>query len=61
MSRLLLGLPRPAPLAHVSAMLDEVVKRVYEVINIQVQGTAFPRSPPWGVGWGLQEPSGGGG
>ncbi|EFB28011.1 hypothetical protein PANDA_011484, partial [Ailuropoda melanoleuca] len=36
-SQLLLGLQRPAPLARVSAMLDEVVKRVYEVINIQVQ------------------------
>ncbi|XP_077734860.1 uromodulin-like 1 [Canis aureus] len=36
-SWLLLGLPRPVPVATVSVMLDEVVKRVYEVINIQVQ------------------------
>ncbi|XP_073743155.1 uromodulin-like 1 [Callorhinus ursinus] len=36
-SQLLLGLWRPVPVAHVSAMLDEVVKRVYEVIDIQAQ------------------------
>nr|XP_025839184.1 uromodulin-like 1 [Vulpes vulpes] len=36
-SWLLLGLPRLVPVATVSVMLDEVVKRVYEVINIQVQ------------------------
>ncbi|XP_045441219.1 uromodulin-like 1 [Pipistrellus kuhlii] len=36
-SRLLLGLPRPVPVANVSAVLDGIVKRVYEVINIQVQ------------------------
>ncbi|XP_022371674.1 uromodulin-like 1 [Enhydra lutris kenyoni] len=36
-SQLLLGLPRPVPVARVSAMLDEVVKRVYEVIDIQAQ------------------------
>ncbi|XP_004762259.1 uromodulin-like 1 [Mustela putorius furo] len=36
-SQLLLGLPRPVPAARVSEMLDEVVKRVYEVIDIQAQ------------------------
>ncbi|XP_054432164.1 uromodulin-like 1 [Pteronotus mesoamericanus] len=36
-SRLLLGLPQPVPVANVSAVLDGIVKRVYEVINIQVQ------------------------
>nr|KAF6478756.1 uromodulin like 1 [Molossus molossus] len=36
-SRLLLGLPQPVPVARVSAVLDSIVKRVYEVINIQVQ------------------------
>ncbi|XP_036207276.1 uromodulin-like 1 [Myotis myotis] len=36
-SRLLLGLPRPVPVANVSTVLDGIVKRVYEVINIQVQ------------------------
>ncbi|XP_035873356.1 uromodulin-like 1 isoform X2 [Phyllostomus discolor] len=36
-SRLLLGLPRPVPVANVSAVLDGIVKRVYEVIHIQVQ------------------------
>ncbi|KAB0374086.1 hypothetical protein FD755_014342, partial [Muntiacus reevesi] len=36
-SWLLLGLPRPVPVAHVSAVLDGVVKRIYEVIDVQVQ------------------------
>ncbi|XP_045396669.1 uromodulin-like 1 [Lemur catta] len=36
-SRLLLGLPRLLPVANVSATLDDVVRRVYEVIRIQVQ------------------------
>ncbi|XP_027630692.1 uromodulin-like 1 [Tupaia chinensis] len=36
-SQLLLGLPQPLPVANVSAMLDDITKRVYEVINIQVQ------------------------
>lgn len=56
-SQLLLGLPRLVPVARVSEMLDEVVKRVYEVIDIQAQGAASPPSSPrwWGRG------SGGGG
>ncbi|XP_061048829.1 uromodulin-like 1 [Eubalaena glacialis] len=36
-SRLLLGLPQPEPVARISAVLDGVVKRVYEVIGIRVQ------------------------
>ncbi|KAM6162797.1 uromodulin-like 1 [Erethizon dorsatum] len=36
-SRLLLGLPQPLAVANVSAMLDNIVKRVCEVIGIQVQ------------------------
>ncbi|XP_037702440.1 uromodulin-like 1 [Choloepus didactylus] len=36
-SQLLLGLPQPLPVANVSAMLDDIVTRTYEVINIQVQ------------------------
>ncbi|KAM4889453.1 uromodulin-like 1 [Thomomys bottae] len=36
-SWLLLGLPRLLPVANVSAMLDDLVKRVYEVINVRVQ------------------------
>ncbi|XP_019601212.2 uromodulin-like 1 isoform X2 [Rhinolophus sinicus] len=36
-SQLLLGLPQPVPVANVSAVLGGVVKRVYEVISIQVQ------------------------
>lgn len=43
-SQLLLGLPRPVPVANVSAVLGGVVKRVYEVISIQVQGAAPPGS-----------------
>lgn len=35
--RLLLGLPQPVPVANVSAMLTGIVKRVYEVISVQVQ------------------------
>ncbi|XP_047421498.1 uromodulin-like 1 [Sciurus carolinensis] len=37
LSWLLLGLPRLLPVANVSALLDDIVKRVYEVVNIQVQ------------------------
>lgn len=44
-SRLLLGLPRPVPVANVSAVLDGIVKRVYEVIHIQVQGVFSLPSP----------------
>ncbi|XP_006870914.1 PREDICTED: uromodulin-like 1 [Chrysochloris asiatica] len=36
-SRLLLGLTRPLPVANISTVLDDIVRRVYEVINIQVQ------------------------
>uniref|UniRef100_A0A8C0CQ94 Uromodulin like 1 n=1 Tax=Balaenoptera musculus TaxID=9771 RepID=A0A8C0CQ94_BALMU len=36
-SQLLLGLPQPEPVARISAALDGVVKRVYEVIGIRVQ------------------------
>uniref|UniRef100_H0WT32 Uromodulin like 1 n=1 Tax=Otolemur garnettii TaxID=30611 RepID=H0WT32_OTOGA len=36
-SWLLLGLPQLLPVADVSAMLDDVVRRVYEVISIHVQ------------------------
>uniref|UniRef100_A0A4W2F1F7 Uncharacterized protein n=1 Tax=Bos indicus x Bos taurus TaxID=30522 RepID=A0A4W2F1F7_BOBOX len=36
-SWLLLGLPRPMPVARVSAVLDGMVKRIYEVIDVQVQ------------------------
>ncbi|ERE86822.1 uromodulin-like 1 [Cricetulus griseus] len=36
-SWLLLGLPRLLTVANVSAMLDDMVNRVYEVISIQVQ------------------------
>ncbi|OWK05837.1 hypothetical protein Celaphus_00012888, partial [Cervus elaphus hippelaphus] len=36
-SWLLLGLPRRVPMAHVSAVLDGMVKRIYEVIDVQVQ------------------------
>ncbi|XP_004429682.1 PREDICTED: uromodulin-like 1 [Ceratotherium simum simum] len=38
-SQLLLGLPQPVPVADVSARLDSIVERVYEVINIRVQDT----------------------
>lgn len=56
-SRLLLGLPRPVPVASVSAVLDGIVKRVYEVINIQVQGDAFSWSSPRGEGqeWDINQ------
>uniref|UniRef100_A0A2K5DXI8 Uromodulin like 1 n=1 Tax=Aotus nancymaae TaxID=37293 RepID=A0A2K5DXI8_AOTNA len=37
MSRLLLGLPWPLPMADVSGLLGDIAKRVYEVISIQVQ------------------------
>ncbi|PNJ42423.1 UMODL1 isoform 4 [Pongo abelii] len=36
-SRLLLGLLRPLPVADVSALLGDIAKRVYEVISVQVQ------------------------
>ncbi|XP_011809465.1 PREDICTED: uromodulin-like 1 isoform X2 [Colobus angolensis palliatus] len=36
-SRLLLGLLQPLPVADVSALLGDIAKRVYEVISIQVQ------------------------
>uniref|UniRef100_A0A2R8ZCL1 Uromodulin like 1 n=1 Tax=Pan paniscus TaxID=9597 RepID=A0A2R8ZCL1_PANPA len=36
-SRLLLGLPRPLPVANVSTLLGDIAKRVYEVISVQVQ------------------------
>ncbi|XP_048202492.1 uromodulin-like 1 [Perognathus longimembris pacificus] len=36
-SWLLLGLPRPRPPADVSALLDDMVKRVYEVVSVRVQ------------------------
>lgn len=49
-SWLLLGLPRLVPVANVSAMLDGIVRRVYEVISIQVQGSPSPGSSPWGGG-----------
>ncbi|EPQ19894.1 Uromodulin-like 1, partial [Myotis brandtii] len=39
-SRLLLDLPRPVPVANVSTVLDGIVKRVYEVINIAAAGPA---------------------
>ncbi|KAK2507893.1 hypothetical protein MC885_005422 [Smutsia gigantea] len=41
-SRLLLGLPQPVPVASVSAMLGGLVERVDEVISVQVQGAALP-------------------
>uniref|UniRef100_G3TN88 Uromodulin like 1 n=1 Tax=Loxodonta africana TaxID=9785 RepID=G3TN88_LOXAF len=36
-SQLLLGLPRQLPVVNVSAVLGDITRRVYEVINIQVQ------------------------
>jgi hypothetical protein len=42
-SWLLLGLRWLLPVASVSAMLDDMVKRVYEVVSIEVQGW----SPLW--------------
>ncbi|XP_072866903.1 uromodulin-like 1 isoform X1 [Chlorocebus sabaeus] len=36
-SRLLLGLLQPLPVADVSALLGDIAKRVYEVISVQVQ------------------------
>lgn len=59
-SWLLLGLPRPVPVANVSTVLDGIVKRVYEVINIQVQGV-ISLGPLLGAGvgwWGVGERSG---
>lgn len=54
-SWLLLGLPQLVPVANVSAMLAGVVKRVYEVINLQVQGGALPWSFLVGRwGWGCR-------
>ncbi|RLW07792.1 hypothetical protein DV515_00003521 [Chloebia gouldiae] len=40
-SQLLLGMQHPAPLAEVSSSLKAMVKRVYEVIDTQVQGVLF--------------------
>nr|XP_040142999.1 uromodulin-like 1 [Ictidomys tridecemlineatus] len=37
LSWLLLGLPQLLPVAKVSSMLNDIVKRVYEVVSIQVQ------------------------
>ncbi|XP_058517237.1 uromodulin-like 1 [Ochotona princeps] len=37
LSWLLLGLPQLLPVASVSGMLDELVRRVYEVVSVQVQ------------------------
>lgn len=54
-SQLLLGLPRPVPVATVSAMLDGVVKRIYEVVSLQAQGaapSALSRGWRWGAGAG---------
>lgn len=50
-SRLLLGLPQPVPVARVSTALDSMVKRVYEVIGVRVQGGASV-GVPWGCGAG---------
>ncbi|XP_006894106.1 PREDICTED: uromodulin-like 1-like [Elephantulus edwardii] len=36
-SHLLLGVPRPLPLVNISVALDDIVRRVYEVIHVQVQ------------------------
>uniref|UniRef100_A0A8C3YIB9 Uromodulin like 1 n=1 Tax=Catagonus wagneri TaxID=51154 RepID=A0A8C3YIB9_9CETA len=36
-SWLLLGLPQPVSVAHVSAALDGMAKRIYEVVGVQVQ------------------------
>ncbi|XP_054104919.2 uromodulin-like 1 [Callithrix jacchus] len=36
-SRLLLGLPWPLPVADVSSLLGDIAKRAYEVISVQVQ------------------------
>ena len=49
-SQLLLGLPQPEPVARISAALDGVVKRVYEVIGIRVQGAASLCGPLGGGG-----------
>lgn len=40
-SQVLIGLHQPAPLMKVSSLLKGIVKRVYEVINIDVQGFYF--------------------
>lgn len=37
-SQVLIGLHQPAPLAEVSSSLKDIVKRVYEVIDMDVQG-----------------------
>ncbi|XP_004384929.1 uromodulin-like 1 [Trichechus manatus latirostris] len=36
-SQLLLGLSQPLPVANISALLDNIVQRVYEVVSVQVQ------------------------
>ncbi|XP_069929225.1 uromodulin-like 1 [Oryctolagus cuniculus] len=37
LSQLLLGLPKPVPMASVSSKLDDLVWRVYEVVSVRVQ------------------------
>lgn len=37
-SHVLMGLHQPAPLGQVSSSLKDIVKRVYEVIDTEVQG-----------------------
>ena len=61
-SQLLLGLPWPVPVANVSATLDSIVQRVYEVIDIRVRGAAFPLLGGRGGGRGCRDdsPAGGG-
>ncbi|XP_049484489.1 uromodulin-like 1 [Panthera uncia] len=56
-SQLLLGLPWPAPVANVSATLDSIVQRVYEVIDIRVRGAAFPLLGGRGGGRGCRDDS----
>ncbi|PNJ42429.1 UMODL1 isoform 10, partial [Pongo abelii] len=43
-SRLLLGLLRPLPVADVSALLGDIAKRVYEVISVQMSMSVSTRS-----------------
>lgn len=37
-SQVLVGLHQPAPLVEVSSSLKDIVKHVYEVIDVEVQG-----------------------
>ncbi|XP_042812611.1 uromodulin-like 1 [Panthera tigris] len=63
-SQLLLGLPWPAPVANVSATLDSIVQRVYEVIDIRVRDcppirdymTLNVTSSSFRVSWHLHSP-----